>query len=33
MRALMDEALTDDHPWAQAFVVIEAVDPAALGGD
>jgi holo-[acyl-carrier protein] synthase len=23
--------LTDDHPYAQAFVVIEALDPAATG--
>ena len=33
MAARCHLSMTDDHPWAQAFVVIEAVDPAALGGD
>jgi len=35
-RAIIMVTLTDDHPWAQAFVVIEAVplgggDPADVG--
>ena len=31
MEARIHLTLTDDHPYAQAFVVIEAVDPAATG--
>jgi holo-[acyl-carrier protein] synthase len=31
-RAVAHVSLTDDHPWAQAFVVVEALpDPAAAG--
>jgi holo-[acyl-carrier protein] synthase len=30
--ALIHVSLTDDHPWAQAFVVIEAT-PYAMGHD
>jgi holo-[acyl-carrier protein] synthase len=29
-RAVIHVSLTDDHPWAQAFVVIEAVPLAAV---
>ncbi len=34
-RAVVHVSLTDDHPWAQAFVVIEAVPlaPAAPGAE
>lgn len=31
MEARIHLTLTDDHPYAQAFVVIEAVTPAATG--
>ncbi|MGB0900262.1 holo-ACP synthase [Halocynthiibacter sp.] len=30
--AIIHVTLTDDHPWAQAFVVIEARRPAAQNG-
>jgi holo-[acyl-carrier protein] synthase len=32
-RAVIHVTLTDDHPWAQAFVVIEALPLTSEGGD
>ncbi len=32
MRGLIHVTITDDFPWAQAFVVIEAVPADAPGG-